>query len=157
MLLDHTLNFTAAIVSYFVRIPAVRYNDCVQPENVLGIDIGKAKTGVARAVGTLAQPLTVIREKDTELLTSKIVDIAKREEAQKIVIGLPQGEIESLARSVGERLVKSGLSVVYWDETLTTQDSQRLAIAANIPVKKRHELEDAFSASLMLQSYLDHV
>lgn len=129
----------------------------MQQENILGLDIGKAKTGVARAMGTLAEPVAVIREKDMEVLALKILEIAKPEEAQTIVIGLPQGEIESLARSVGEKLVKSGLKVAYWDETLTTQDSQRLAIAANIPVKKRHELEDAFSASLMLQSYLDHV
>lgn len=123
--------------------------------NLLGIDIGRAKTGIARAIGPLAEPLTVIREKNLDRLIQKITNLARQEEIENIVIGIPQGEIEQLAHSVGEELSAQGFNVIYWDETLTTQDAQRLAILADIPVKKRKELEDAFSAAVMLQSFLE--
>ena len=49
------------------------------------------------------------------------------------------------------------IPVERWDETLTTQDAQRLSIEAGLPRVKRKRLLDAFSATLMLQSYLDKV
>lgn len=125
-------------------------------ENILiGIDIGRAKTGVAVAYGPLAQPLTVIREKNTEKLVEKIRLLAQTQNAQKIVVGLPEGQLVQLARDVTRLLGKEGKEIVLWNETLTTKDAQTLAIAADIPRNRRKALEDAFAAALMLQSYLD--
>jgi len=55
-----------------------------------------------------------------------------------------------------KELVKiTGLKVDLEDETLSSQDAQALAIKAGISRKKRKKLEHAFSASLILQKYLD--
>lgn len=122
---------------------------------ILGIDVGQAKTGVARAEGLFAAPLTVIHEKDVGRLVRKIEELVTRENAEKVVVGIPEGEIVTLANEVGDKLADFGVDVEFHDETLTTQDAQKLAIKARIPQQKRRELEDAFSATVMLQSYLD--
>ena len=48
-----------------------------------------------------------------------------------------------------------GVKVETWDETLSTQDAQELSLSAQLPQKRRKEMEDAFSSTLVLQSYLD--
>ena len=46
-------------------------------------------------------------------------------------------------------------TIELFDETLTSKDAQKMSMEANVPQKRRHEMEDAFAASIMLQSYLD--
>lgn len=123
--------------------------------NLLGIDIGLVKTGVARSEGSLVEPLTVIYEKDRQKLVEKIKKLAAKEGVEKIVIGLPEGLVAPLVQGMADLFRKAGWEVVLWDETLTTQDAQRLAIEAGVKKTKRQKLEDAFSAAVMLQSYID--
>ena len=47
------------------------------------------------------------------------------------------------------------VAVAVADETLSTKDAQRLSREAGIKQKKRKNMEDAYAASIMLQSYLD--
>lgn len=124
---------------------------------IIGIDLGLSKTGVARAVGPLAEPLTVIHEKNMEQLAQKIGELAKTEGAKEIIIGIPEGEIETIAQKIGHTLRQKNVEIVFWDETLSTQDAQAKAIAAGVPQKRRKALEDSFAAAIMLQSYLDNV
>lgn len=123
--------------------------------NFLGIDVGLAKTGVARAESGIAEPVIVIREKDLAKLVKKIKGLAKENNTDKIIVGLPQGLVAPFVQKVASLLRKEDLEVVLWDETLTTQDAQRLAIEAGVKKSKRQKLEDAFSAAVMLQSYID--
>ena len=59
-------------------------------------------------------------------------------------------------RMFGKRLKdKANLPVIYQDETLSTHDAQDLSIKAGIKRKKRRSLEDAFSAAIILQSYME--
>ena len=50
---------------------------------------------------------------------------------------------------------KLGIKVYFQDETLTTKDAQEMSISAGIGRKRRRRLEDAYSAALILQQYLD--
>jgi len=52
---------------------------------------------------------------------------------------------------------KLKIPIVFQDETLTTRRSQELSIEAGIKRKKRKALEDAYSATLILQSFLDSI
>lgn len=122
---------------------------------ILGIDIGKSKTGIARAQGKFTEPLTVIHEKNIEELVKKIKGIAKEVRAEKVIVGIPEGDIEIYAKEVAQKLENLGVSTILWDETLTTKDAQEKAIEAGIPQKRRKSFEDAFAAAVMLQSYLD--
>ena len=123
---------------------------------ILGIDYGRRKIGLALGEGKLVEGLSVIRYKDEEKALEKIAGIIKKEAVDEIVVGVSEGQIGEESRSFGEKLSKKvNLPVFFQDETLTTQEAQTLSIAAGIKRKKRRVLEDACSAALILQSYLD--
>lgn len=125
--------------------------------NFLGIDFGRTKVGLAYASGSLAAPLKVLRLNASELSVA-IKRICEEERITRIVIGVSDGVIADEARTFGESLKKElGIEVDYWDETLTTQDVQKMSIEAGMSRKKRHQMEDAFAATLILQNYLDNL
>lgn len=122
---------------------------------LLGIDVGLRKIGVARAEIHIAEPLLVIRESKIDELVHKIAQLVEKEGADSVVVGMPEGRLAPFAQKVGKALEDKGVQVVFWDETLTTQDAQKMAIEAGITKKKRKDLEDAFAATVMLQSFID--
>lgn len=123
---------------------------------ILGIDWGERKVGLAIADGPLAEPYKVLRYEDIEILGEKIGEIVKNEKVEKIVVGISENKLAQETEKFISAL-RSSLSapVETFDETLTTQEAQKLAIEAGIKRSKRHEFEDAYAATLMLQNYLD--
>jgi putative Holliday junction resolvase len=122
----------------------------------LGIDYGRSKIGLAIADGSLADPMGVIRYTDTKILVGKLIKIIEEEGVEKVVFGVSEGEMgkESKNFSINfGKLIK--IPVETFDETLSTQDAQRMSIEAGIGQKKRHQMEDAYAATIMLQNYLD--
>lgn len=123
---------------------------------LLGIDYGKRKIGVALGDERLVEGFAVVRYEDEKKALEKIVKIINKEGINEIVVGVSEGQIGEESRRFGEKLAKeANLPVHFQDETLTTQDAQTLSIMAGIKRKKRRALEDAYSAALILQSYLD--
>jgi putative Holliday junction resolvase len=123
---------------------------------ILGIDYGKRKIGIALGDERLVEGLTVVRYEDEKKALEKIVKIIKKEKVNEIVVGVSEGQIGEESRKFGEKLGKKvNLPVHFQDETLTTRDAQALSIIAGIKRKKRRALEDAYSAALILQNYLD--
>jgi putative Holliday junction resolvase len=123
---------------------------------ILGIDYGRKKMGLSIATGKLAEPYKVIRIQEEEDATAKIGEIVKEEGVDEIIVGISEGAMGEETRSFGKRLSgRLGINVEFWDETLSTQDSQTLSIEAGLSRKKRKGLEDAFAATVMLQSYLE--
>ena len=127
-------------------------------QKILAIDYGQAKVGLAVSSGFLAHPLKVIRYKTTEELVNEVRAVIEEEQIEMIIVGLSSGEIAAEARKLGDSLTKvTGLPVRFEDETLTTKDVQEKTIEAGMNRKKRKNMEDAFAAALILQSYLDYV
>ncbi|MBI2066334.1 Holliday junction resolvase RuvX [Candidatus Woesebacteria bacterium] len=123
---------------------------------ILGIDYGRKKMGLAIAIEKLAEPYDVIRIQKAGEATTKIGEIVKKEGVERVVVGISEGAMGAETRSFGKRLSgRLGIKVEFWDETLSTQDSQALSIEAGLSRKKRRGLEDAFAAAVMLQSYLE--
>ena len=123
---------------------------------ILGIDYGEKKVGLAISEGPLASPFRVIRYKDPEELPEKIKRIASEEQIEKIVVGITEGKLtEKIKKFADELRGELAISVETWDETLSTKDAQKLSIEAGIKRSKRKAMEDAFAASIMLQSFLD--
>lgn len=123
---------------------------------ILGIDYGKKKIGLAIATSIIAAPYRTIKFVSEKELFEKLNKIVKSEKIERVVVGVSEGEMGESSRDFGERLEKElGLSVVYQDETLTTLDAQALSLEAQVGRKKRKELEDAYSAALILQGYLE--
>lgn len=122
----------------------------------MGIDYGRAKVGLALSTGTLAEPYEVIRYQDTKILSAKIEAIIEKEKTDKVIVGISEGKMGEESRefssSLGARL---NIPVETFDETLSTQEAQKLAIEAGIKRQKRKQLEDAFAAAVMLQLFID--
>ncbi len=116
----------------------------------LGIDYGRSKIGLAVSEGILAEPMQVIRYKDTKVLEQKIKEIVETEKIKKIVVGVSEGAMGKESREFAKRL-----GAETFDETLSSQDAQRLSIEAGISQKKRKGMEDAYAAAIILQNYLD--
>ncbi len=117
---------------------------------ILGVDWGEKKIGLAWSEGKLAEPLVVVKDE------AAVVKIAKEQKMEKVVVGVSEGESGRRALAFSKSLAqKLEMPVVTFDETLTTQDAQRMAQEAGMGRGRRRQLEDAFAAAVMLQSYLE--
>jgi len=122
-------------------------------KNILGIDYGRKKIGVALATGPISEPLGVYKAED---IYKKLEWLIKEHEVNRFVVGLSEGEMAEEAKIFGEKLSKQfALPVEFVDETLTTEDVLQQSIEAGMSRKKRKSKEDAFAAALILQTYLD--
>ncbi len=124
--------------------------------NYLGIDYGDAKIGLAISSGKLADPLTVIYYQTIDEVIKKILKVIEEEHIDIIAIGLPEGQVAVRVGIFKQALEeKTNKQIIFTDETLSTKEAQSKAIEAGINRKKRRHLEDAYSAALILQQYLD--
>jgi len=123
----------------------------------LGLDYGRSKVGVALGTGTFAEPMEVIRYSDTNILEKRIEKLIKEEKIDKVVVGISEGVMEIESKEFAEAIQPFIHSKIeFYDETLTSKDAQRLSQEAGIKQKKRHQMEDAYAAAIMLQNYLDN-
>ena len=120
----------------------------------LGVDYGEKRIGLALSdpEGRIAMPFKTVTNTKTAL--AEIAAIVKKEEAQKIVVGLPipfSGGASEQTKAVKEFAEKLhdfvGVPVDFENELLTTKQ------AAREGVPKEHL--DKAAAALILQSYLD--
>ncbi len=123
---------------------------------LLGIDYGRAKVGIALGQGFLAEPYKVIRYENIDSLIKQIDAITKKENITKIVVGVSESQMAQESEDFGTKLNETlNIPVDLQDETLSSLDAQRISMELGIGRKKRHGLEDAYAAAVMLQSYLD--
>lgn len=132
---------------------------------VLGLDLGSRTLGVSvsDALGMIAQPVTTIRfeEDDYDSAFGQVQTYIKEYQIKTVVLGLPKhmngdvgirGDISIMFK---KRLETLGVTVVLWDERLTTVAAQRILIAADVSRKKRKKVIDQMAAVQILQGYLD--
>lgn len=123
-------------------------------EKVLAVDFGERRIGLALAEGNLAEPLLILEVKNREEALAEILKICRREKVTKILLGLP-GSGAKKVQNFGEKLrEKTGLPLVFWDETLTSQQALGKMIEAGRRQKGRRHLDDVVAA-MILQEYLD--
>ena len=119
------------------------------------MDYGSARTGVAVSdpTGTLARPLVVVERAATEDGLAELARLAREENADRIVVGLPltlRGERGEQAAET-ERFVDAlrrtvDIPVELYDERFTTDLAQQTAGSAP---------EDALAAAHLLSTYLE--
>lgn len=123
---------------------------------ILGLDYGRAKIGIAIAEGPLAEPLKVIKIVSWEDAFQKIKKEIEREKAETIVVGLSEGEMAREQEEFVKQLaVFVSVPIVVREETLSTIEAQVFSQEAGIPQKRRKKMEDAYAATIVLQSFLD--
>ena len=130
---------------------------------ILGIDLGKARTGVAICDKgeLLASPLTVVTEYHREQLVEKLAVLAKENKAELLAVGLPrnmdgsEGESAQNAREIGALLEEAaGLPVEFVDERGTTITAHGYLNETNTRGKKRKAVLDAVAATVILEDCL---
>jgi putative holliday junction resolvase len=121
---------------------------------VLALDYGSARTGVAVSdpTGTVARPLGVVERAASEDGIARLVELARKEDVERIVVGLPitlRGEhgaqAEETDRFVELLRAAVDLPVESFDERFTT----KLAEAGETRAE-----QDAVAAAHLLSSYL---
>lgn len=131
---------------------------------ILGVDLGKARTGLAICDKSevLASPLTVITEHNRDRLVEKIAAAASDSRAELLVVGLPrnmdgtEGESAQNAREIGTMLAeKTALPVEFCDERGTTVTAHGFLNETNVRGKKRKSVVDAVAATIILQNFID--
>lgn len=133
----------------------------------MGLDYGAKTVGVAISdpLFLTAQSLeTIYRKQENKLrrTLARIAELCVEYEVDLIVLGLPknmddtEGERCEKTRAFREMLERrTGISVVFQDERLTTWEADQILIEDGIPFEDRKKYVDKIAASLILQEYLD--
>lgn len=120
----------------------------------LGIDFGLKRVGLAISEGTLASPLTVLQGNGFENLSKQVIDLAKTKSPDLIVVGMADQGMGKLSKKLIVNLKKAGFKVEEINENLSSKNALDRMITLGIGKKKR-QTDDAYSATEILQSYLD--
>ncbi|MEA4883447.1 MAG: Holliday junction resolvase RuvX [Clostridia bacterium] len=132
----------------------------------VGLDFGDVRIGVALSdeLGLVASPLKVIPSRGWGKDAVSVAELVKEVGAGEIVIGMPRnmngayGASAQKVRDFCERLREAtDVSIVAWDERLSTVQASRALLEADLPRKRRRELIDKTAAALILQNYLDYL
>lgn len=129
---------------------------------ILAIDFGEHKIGLAISQSMLlVQEYGTVRYRDPEEALKALENICKEEKIDQIVIGLPKtpsGEdgpqaerIKDFAASIKKKLK---ISIHFEDETLTSEEAQRILKEEGADLDETKERVDQMSAKLILQQYL---
>ena len=131
---------------------------------IMGIDLGKARTGVCVSdlSGFLAGRSITIAEHNRERLLEAVCKEIETEKPGRIVVGLAlnmngtEGPKALECREFAARLQeKCGLEVILWDERGSSVTANRILSDAGKKRDKQRARVDAVAAQVILQSYLD--
>jgi putative pre-16S rRNA nuclease len=129
----------------------------------LGIDYGTKRIGIAGcdALGISVRGIEVVEERTPEKAADRIAEIAREREATVLVFGMPynmdgsehksKAKIEKFADLCAAR---SGLTIEYIDERLTSMQAERQLREAGFTRKGRKQRVDKVAAALLLQAWI---
>ena len=134
---------------------------------IMGLDYGSKTVGVAISdpLCITAQGIETIDRKEENKLRktlARIEELAKEYEVDRIVLGFPK----NMNNTIGDRAEKTlefkemlerrtGLSVIMWDERLTTVEAERTLIESKVRRENRKKYIDKIAAVFILQGYLN--
>ena len=131
----------------------------------MSLDLGSRTIGVAVSdlTGLIANGVETIRRTSPERDFVRIGELVTQWEVEEIVLGYPKnmngtiGERAELTKAFAEELRSRfpGVTVVLWDERLSTVAAERVLIEADLQRKKRRKVIDMMAAVVILQNYLD--
>lgn len=135
---------------------------------IVGLDYGRKRIGIAVSdpFQSFAVPVKTLPTEPTleKTLLALQVELSRYGDIEKIVMGLPlllSGvtgemalEVQTFAKDVEKALQ---IPVVLWDERLTSQMADRSLKEQDLSRKKRAKKIDPIAATIILQSYLEHL
>jgi putative Holliday junction resolvase len=133
-------------------------------KRMLGLDVGDRTIGIAVSdeLGITAQAVGVYQRVSWTADLTHLQQLLKQYKAAAMVVGLPKNMNGSLGPQAQKtlsfiaRLRQScAVPVIPWDERLTTQQAERLLLAADASRRRRKHVRDQLAAQLILQTYLE--
>ncbi|HMP71746.1 MAG TPA: Holliday junction resolvase RuvX [Kiritimatiellia bacterium] len=131
---------------------------------ILGVDYGTHRIGIASSdpMQMFASALEVIPATPVAACLSRLEELCRRQEVERVVVGLPlnmngtKGPAAEAAEAFAEKLRGVvAVPVVLWDERLTTKSAHDALIEAGTRREKRKDVVDKVAAQILLQHYLD--
>jgi putative Holliday junction resolvase len=131
---------------------------------ILALDYGSVRIGLALSdpTGTLARPLPFLPAKADAKLAREIAALAAKENAGRIVLGLPRhmngdlgdaaAKVQAFAAALGQA---TSLKIELVDERLSTVQASRQLQEAGHDARRQRGKIDSEAACVLLQSYLD--
>ena len=126
----------------------------------MALDVGTKRIGVALSdyLHVIAIPNICIQRKPEEKAIEEIVKIAKENNVEKIVVGLPKnmdGTIGDQAKDCIEFSQKIvGFDIILEDERLTSEEAEERLRERKVDFRKNKGLVDIESACVILEQYL---
>ena len=130
---------------------------------ILGIDYGVARVGLAisDALGITAQSLdTLTINNNNNILIEKLKELKEQYKLQKVVMGYPKhmnGDKSETSKKIDEiipKIEELGLTVIKWDERLTTVMAHKTMKELGIKQKEKKTHADRLAALYILEDYL---
>lgn len=129
--------------------------------NILGLDAGEKRVGVAMVRADVRVPVTLeTLDRQAPDFWGQLTEVIKQNYIGQIVIGLPRGldgqetaQTKYVREFAGELAGHFALPVHWQDEALTSVQAENILNASGKPYKKADI--DALAASLILADYLE--
>lgn len=132
------------------------------PGRLLGVDHGRKVIGLAVSdrSGLLATPLRLLRRRSRQEDFARLAAIVAEEEACEVIVGLPvpppgfvgHSQADMVRLWAGRLAAAVPVPVRLWDETLSTEEAERLSRESG---RRREGRVDDRAAAVILQSYLN--
>jgi putative holliday junction resolvase len=133
---------------------------------LIGLDLGSRTIGIAVSdrLRKVASARTVLRRTRFQPDAGALLELATKEGAAGIVIGLPlnmdgsEGPRAQATRAFARNLEKlTPIPLIFWDERLSTVAVERMLIDSDTSRARRAELVDKLAAAWILQGVLDRL
>jgi putative Holliday junction resolvase len=136
---------------------------------LLGVDFGFKRIGIAIAE---SEPMIITARAPIEASgtlkkdAARLIEIAKREEVDRVVVGLPledgeEGRMARICRTLAGHIAEGGIPVDLEDESMTSVEAEATLRsipsgdgAGSLKASERRKLKDGEAARLILERYL---
>jgi putative Holliday junction resolvase len=131
---------------------------------LLGVDFGFKRIGLAIAESEfrVITPKPSLQATGTLLRDAQSIDLlAKREEVQAIILGLPieedgnHGKMARVCQTVATHLTSMGHRVELVDERYSSMEAERELRQTELKASQRRKLRDGEAAGILLERYLE--
>jgi len=133
---------------------------------LIGVDLGSKTLGLALSDTTrkIASALVTLRRSRLAADLRRLLELAAQHGVGGFVVGLPlnldgsEGPRAQATRAFVRNLAKSTpLSILCWDERLSTAAAERVLLEADTSRRRRAAVIDKVAATVILQSALDRM
>ncbi len=131
---------------------------------ILGIDFGFKRIGIAigeSEVGIVSPRSAMQASGSLKTDAATLSKLARKEEVQAIVLGLPieetgtEGRMARICRTLGGHLTDLGETVHFVNEVYSSLEAENLLAEAGVKLTKRKELRDSEAAGIILERFFD--